>query len=201
MTLDTVVSRTAESEPCVVFGTVSEGINSFLELHVALIRRLAQRVARPPLNSDDIAQDVLAALLRWHRQGAFQPEKIENPEAYLRVVIRNAAAREARRARTEAPTQQADTGELVDALLGAAAPPHCESTYADQAIEARALLERLKASLPARDAVAFALLVEDGLTVEQVATSLGTTPNNVYQMRHRIRSRAREMLDAVRESV
>jgi len=174
---------------------VSESINSFLELHVALIRRLAQKSARPPIHSDDVAQEVVTALLRWHQQGAFEPDKLENPEAYLRVVIRNAAAREARRVRAESPAR----GELVDDWGSAGAPPDYQATFADQALEARTLLERLKASLAPRDALAFALLVEDGMSVEQVALSLGTTSNNVYQIRHRIRSRARELLDAARD--
>ena len=184
----------------VVCGAVSEGINSFLELHVALIRQLARKVARPPLHADDVAQEVMAALLRWNQQGAFEPDKLQNPEAYLRVVVRNAVAREARRARAESPARQADTGEPFDDAAAGAAPSY-QPTFADQALEARALLERLKASLAPRDSLAFALLVEDGLSLDQVASSLGTTRNNVYQMQHRIRSRARELLDAERERV
>ncbi len=178
---------------------VSEGINGFLELHAALIRRLARKVARPPVHSDDVAQEVMAALLRWYQQGAFEPEKLQNPEAYLRVVVRNAVAREARRVRAESPTRRGDAGEQSEDIAGFAAPPAYQATFADQALEARALFERLKASLAPRDSLVFALLVEDGLSLDQVAATLGTTMNNVYQIQHRIRSRARELLDAERE--
>lgn len=178
---------------------VEQSINSFIELHAALIQRLARKATRPPLLSDDVAQEVMAALLRWHRNGAFAPEKVENPEAYLRVVIRNAVSRAARRARVESPAQPREPKELEGDLSAGSSPPPYQSTFADQALEARALLDRLKASLAPRDALAFALLVEDEMTVDQVAASLGTTPNNIYQIRHRIRCRARELLDASRE--
>lgn len=172
-------------------------INQFLEVHSALIRRLARQTARPPLNGEDVAQDVMVALLRWHEQGSFDPKRVENVEAYLRVVVRNAASRVSRRAYSEMPGRAASPTEELEPP----GPPAYEPTFAHEALEARALLDRLKASLAPRDALAFALLVEDGLDLHQVAAALGTSVNNVYQMRHRIRTRARELLDRSRNQV
>jgi RNA polymerase sigma factor (sigma-70 family) len=168
---------------------VGQSVNLFLEMHAALVLRLARKLARPPLSAEDVAQEAASSLLRWHRQGAFEPEKVENVEAYLRVVVRNVASREARRVRELSPALDRNVGGLSPEQ------PAYQAAFGEEELEARALLERLKASLRPRDALVFALLVEDGLTMDEVAETLGTTMNNVYQIRHRIRSRARELLD------
>jgi DNA-directed RNA polymerase specialized sigma24 family protein len=82
----------------------------------------------------------------------------------------------------------AERVELVDADE----VPSPEQLTAD-ALTARRTLNALKQKLRPRDAVAFALLVEDGLSIEETAAALGATTNNVYQMRHRILAAAREL--------
>ena len=114
--------------------------------------------------------------------------RIENVEAYLRVVVRNAAHRA--RAKGKRGGELARDGEIEAAadrseVLDADRPLNPEE-MTQRANDARKRLDAVKARLRPRDAVAFALLVEDGLSIEEVAKSLGTTANNVYQMRHRI---------------
>ncbi|HET9955276.1 MAG TPA: sigma-70 family RNA polymerase sigma factor, partial [Polyangiaceae bacterium] len=174
------------------------GMNTFLEAHAALIVRLARRVARPPTHPEDIAQEAIASLLRWHREKGFDPEKIGNAEAYLRVVVRNTAAQAARRFRGEVPAP--DRGSHAT-QADETRPPDYSIRFADEALHARALLEQLKQRLRPREAVVLALLIEDEMSPDQVAQSLGMTMNNLYQIRHRIRAAARELLDASAQGV
>lgn len=161
-------------------------MRSFLQLHAAFIARLARFEARPPADPNDVAQEVVASLLKQHAAAKFDPAKLENPEAYLRVVVRNSA----RAARARAAREHAEGDDRLDEVPASGRTP--EDVTRD-AIDTRKLLERVKERLRPRDAVAFALLVEDGLDIEDVAKAMGTTTNNVYQMRHRILAVAREV--------
>ncbi len=161
-------------------------MRSFLEVHAPLICRLARLSVRVPSDANDVAQDVMASLLKQHAEGRFDPHRIENAEAFLRVVVRN-------RARTAGVRASRAHGDGDDDLEGVptSAPTPEEAT--GEARDARRFLERIKSRLRPRDALAFALLVEDGLEIESVAQAMGTTANNVYQMRHRILAVSREV--------
>src|SRR5262249_29222434 len=136
------------------------------------------------------------ALLRMYAAGTFDPARVENPEAYLRVAVRHAVHR-ARRRRAIVE-RLADDGDVSEATADGArldaepAPdPHAPPRRAH---DARLTLDALRRQLRPRDALVLGLLVEDGLDIEEVAAKLGTTLNNVYQMRHRILTAAREIL-------
>lgn len=167
-------------------------MRAFLEAHAPLILRLARTYApRGGADPRDVAQNVMLALIRWNNSGSFKPDTLESPEAYLRVVVRNAALRSARkRGVGEQVSAEGDIESISDAH--ADRPPTPEE-LTREAIDKRRWLEQIKAKLRPRDAVAFSLLVEDGLAIEDVAKALGTTPNNVYQMRHRILTAVREL--------
>ena len=154
-------------------------MRSFLEVHAPLIWRLALGNVRVASDAHDVAQDVMASLLKQHAEGRLDPASIENPEAFLRVVVRNAA----RTAGTRASRVRSDGDEQLHEVPTSQPTPE-EATR--DALDARQLIERLKGRLRPRDALAFGLLVEDGLGIEDVAKAMGTTTNNVYQMRHRI---------------
>lgn len=161
-------------------------MRAFLEVHAPLIWRLARREVRGPSDGSDVAQEVMANLLKLHAEGRFDPTKIENVEAYLRIVVRNAVRAAGARATR-------DRGDGDEALAEVAAPSPSPEDATREAIDERRFIERLKARLRPRDALAFAMLVEDGLDIEDVATAMGTTANNVYQMRHRILAASREL--------
>jgi RNA polymerase sigma factor (sigma-70 family) len=171
-------------------------MREFLQTHAALIQRLARGAVpgRRGLDPQDVAQEVVLTLLRSHRAGAFDPARVENPEGYLRVVVANATRRAHSRKRGDAVAEDAELAEMAEeaAKRGPDSTPSIEE-LTQRALDARRRIEELKAMLRPRDAVAFALLVEDGLSIEEAAATLGTTANNVYQMRHRILTAAREL--------
>lgn len=161
-------------------------MRAFLELHAPLIWRLARGAVRVPSDAGDVAQQVMASLLEQHAQGRFDPTRIENAEGYLRVVVRNAVRAAGARA-----TRDRGAGDEALADVAATSPTPEEATR--EALDARRFLERLKERLRPRDALAFAMLIEDGLDIDDIATAMGTTANNVYQMRHRILAASRAL--------
>jgi len=174
-------------------------MRAFLDDYAAMILGLARSVVRArneSIEPEDVAQEVIATLLQLHRAGRFDPARIEHVEAYLRTVVRHAASRaRTRRKLVESLVADGDLSQVAEeaARLDAESTPTPEE-ITKRAHDARHLLETLKARLRPRDALAFSLLVEDGLGIDEVARALGTTANNVYQMRHRIVTAAREIL-------
>jgi RNA polymerase sigma factor (sigma-70 family) len=175
-------------------------MRAFLDAHAAVILRLARGVVRErgdTVEPEDVAQEVIARLIHLNRSGTFDPAVIENPEAYLRVAVRHAAHRaRTRRSALERVASEGDASSLADELhrLDEEPAPTPEEATA-QALDRRRAIEALKARLRPRDAAAFALLIEEGLDIAEVAARLGTSANNVYQMRHRILAAARELAD------
>jgi RNA polymerase sigma factor (sigma-70 family) len=161
-------------------------MRAFLEVHAPLIWRLARGQVRVATDAGDVAQAVMTSLLEQHAEGRLDPKKIENAEAYLRIVVRNAV-----RAAGAKNTRDRGAGDAALAEIAAPSPSPEEATRA--AVDERRFVERLKERLRPRDALAFALLVEDGLDIEEVAVAMGTTANNVYQMRHRILAASRTL--------
>jgi RNA polymerase sigma factor (sigma-70 family) len=161
-------------------------MRAFLELHAPLIWRLARSQVRVAADASDVAQAVMTSLLEQHAQGRIDPKRIENAEAYLRVVVRNAV-------RSAGARNTRDRGAGDDALADIAAPTPSPEEATREAVDERRFVQRLKERLRPRDALAFALLIEDGLDIDEVATALGTTANNVYQMRHRILAASRAL--------
>ncbi|MFZ5892403.1 MAG: sigma-70 family RNA polymerase sigma factor [Myxococcota bacterium] len=172
-------------------------MREFLDTYAALIVRYSRAElgnGRRSLEAGDVAHEVIESLLRLHREGSFDPRALERPEAYLRVVVRRAAQRARLRSRRAG---EVAAKEAVDELaerseLGVVDDVPTPEQLTGDALDARYTLTALKQKLRPRDAAAFALLVEDGLSIEETAAALGTTPNNVYQMRHRILAVARE---------
>jgi|GEM_PF-2869451 len=170
-------------------------VRPFLEAHAALILRLAKTTVGPhePASADDVANEVVVSLLRAASKGTFSPDRVENAEAYLRIVVRHAAHRARTRSRSYGEVaREGDVAEIEREAPSSGRLPDPE-TLTRRAHDARKTLEAIKAKLRPRDAVAFALLVEEGLDIDEVARALGTTTNNVYQMRHRILAVARAM--------
>src|SRR5262249_44445379 len=164
--------RWAGRKLCHIFrGRFGGAVDAFLEAHAALILRLARSFAKAgnPIDANDVAQEVLVSLLHADRSGSFDPARLTSVEGYLRVVVRNAVQRGgARGARSGRPGLERD---VADAELATAAPSPEEVT--EHALDARRKLEALKGLLRPRDAIACAMLVEDGMSIEEVARALG----------------------------
>jgi RNA polymerase sigma factor (sigma-70 family) len=170
-------------------------MRSFLAAHAALLLRLARGATRPGdrIEPEDVANEAVAALLGAAERGTLVASDIANAEAYLRIVVRHAAMRaRTRRSAGERPSAEDDDLDGVVERFGGEADPNPEEATA-RALDARKTLDAIKAKLRPRDAVAFALMVEDGQSIDEVAASLGTTANNVYQMRFRILEVVREI--------
>jgi RNA polymerase sigma factor (sigma-70 family) len=166
-------------------------VHVFLSAHGALIHRLACELVRRGDGRHyalDVEQEVLTALLLLSRKGRFRPERVEHPAAYLRAVVR----RTARRALVCATRESlAPAPEEVKADSERFPTPEAATLRADTA---RRTLQDLKSELRPRDAMVFALLIEEGLDIGEVADRLGCTRNNVYQIRHRILAAAKRLL-------
>lgn len=169
-------------------------IGRFLEEHAPRIRRLANamlRGRRHGVDAVDIAHDVMVTLMQLSARGTFDPARLESVEAYLRAVVRNAARRACSRRRSlEQVLDDGDVSRLADESAGALAPEDSSG----EAIDDRRWLTALATRLRPRDLVAFRLLVAEGRAIEDVARTLGTTTNNVYQMRHRILTTAKLLM-------
>lgn len=162
--------------------------DGFVEAHVGRIDRLARAIARD--DAPDVAQDVALSLLRVARRGQLDPARIEHVEAYLRVAVRN-RTRRARAHLREHLALDGDVAALADAHgRGAHEEPERSGAWA---LDRSRTAERLHARLRPRDAQAFALMVREGLAIDEVAQALGVTTNHVHQMRHRILGEARRM--------
>lgn len=156
----------------------------FLDTHAALILRLSRSATREAreqgeaVDASDVAHEVMVTLLRLHRAGGFDPERVENVEGYLSALVRSTAERARKR-----------TG-VAHVLDGS--PKHQD--VARREAEARQALEALKASLGPRDALVLALFAEEGLGADEVATHLGATLRDVASVRDRILAAGRHVL-------
>jgi RNA polymerase sigma factor (sigma-70 family) len=174
-------ARTGEA-PRLGYGFVAE--------QAARIDRLARAVARTGDRDEarDVAQDVALSLLRVARRGHLDPARIEHVEAYLRVAVRN-GARRARARRREELLHDGDVDALAERTHGEQASEHTGAL----GLEVRRTAARLRDRLRPRDAQAFALMIHEGMAIDEVARTLGTTTNHVHQMRHRILGEAKRL--------
>jgi DNA-directed RNA polymerase specialized sigma24 family protein len=112
------------------------------------------------------------------------------------VIVRNAARRACLRVRRGGVlTAEGSADALDEAASTSHAHAGSESSPEDivhHTRDARRTLDELKERLRPREVAALSLLCEGGLSIEEVAATLRTTANNVYQMRHRILVAARE---------
>lgn len=167
-------------------------MHTFVENHTRFIYTAAARVARRHgLDAHDVAHDAIAALLHLHAIGSFDPGQIRERERYLRTVVRNTAHKTARRAHRHVPAS-----DRLEPLIDEDAP----SPAVEDSIDARSWLVVLKQRLRPREADAFALLIDEDQPIAEIAAALSTNPNNVYQMRHRVRTAARTLERELRAS-
>lgn len=163
----------------------------FVAEQAGRIDRLARAVSRGGALDEarDVAQEVALSLLRVAHRGHLDPARIEHVEAYLRVAVRN-GTRRARARRREELLHDGDVDALAEAR---AAGEHASEHGAAIGLDRRRTAARLHARLRPRDAQAFALMIHEGLAIDEVARTLGTTTNHVHQMRHRILGEARKL--------
>lgn len=161
-------------------------IHAFVERHSVLIYAAAANAARRhALDPHDVAHDAITALLHLHAKGTFDPASLREDERYLRAVVRNTALRASRHGRRHVPSS-----DRLEPLLEAHSP---EPPAMHDRLDARTCLTTLTERLRPRDALAFDLLIDEEQGVAEIAHALETNANNVYQMRHRVRTAARAL--------
>lgn len=114
---------------------------------------------------DDVAQEVFLRLLRYERS-----ELVEFPQAYLFKTASNVVAEWAIRANVARPHGAA----WLEAL---AADQQPEGTVSQHLAQGR--IKRVVSALPARQREVLKLRFDSGLSTDEIAGRLGTTPRSV----------------------
>lgn len=162
-------------------GLSPEGLEELVASHGALIYRLAAAIVHDHALAEDVVQDVI--IKAWH---SLPTQGGDVTTRWLRTVTRNTAIDLLRRRRFDDFTRE----------------PHSHTSRepsTDRIVESRQHLEALWAALAGLDPDARTMLVlheTEGLTYDEVADLLGTTPSAVkaklYRARHTLRQQLKE---------
>lgn len=173
-------------------------MQEFLTEHRALVLKHARahvKTSQDKVPAEDVARELELVLLQLHKTKGLEAADIPSPEGYIRSLVLHAAHRAKRRRTLIEQISAGDDLQAVGEDLTAldADLPDLPSPITQEAREAFETLEKLKAKLSARDALIFALLVEDELGVEGVARVLSTPLSDVVSARERILRAAAEL--------
>lgn len=154
------------------------------------LRRFIRRLIGSPVVAEDLVQDVFLAFLR--RDALSHPV---NSPAYLTRIARNLAVDHLRREQTRARySEQVDNAEALA----------CDQPLPDTIVQGRqelAALLRVIDELPTKCRVVFLLSREHGLTMKQIAESLGITEKTVEKHLMRAMVDCRRALQAIGRNV
>lgn len=151
-----------------------------------LILRFARSRGLQPADAEDVHQAVLVGLARTLPAFVYRPE-LGRFRDYLGTVVRNAVLRHLR--------GQESRPELLSSVDAGSVPPEGEAAWDEewQLHHLRRAMEKLRVTFhPASVAMFDDLLV--GLGVEQVAARHGTSVENVYKVKQRVRDRLQELV-------
>jgi RNA polymerase sigma factor (sigma-70 family) len=150
-------------------GAVS--FDAFCSRELDWARRLAFVLTGSRDAADDIAQESFARICRHY-------DRLDNPRAYLRVVIVNLGRRRKRTLERDRPL-----GEAPDIAARAVSP---------EAVEVLDLIDRL----PSRQRAVLVLRYFEGLSELEIASVLSCRPGTVKSLAARALSRLRKELDS-----
>jgi RNA polymerase sigma-70 factor (ECF subfamily) len=184
--LDQAMDRYAQGQEA-AFAVLYAGLE-------AKLRAFLTRLTGAPSVADDLLQETF---MRIHRaRGGFESGSAVVPWAY--AIARNAWLDHVRsakvRAKIHAPAVD-DSAKLADPVTG----PDADSEQAAIARETAALVESVLARLPAAQREAFILLRYEGMSVQDAAEVLGSTPTAVKLRAFRAYEALREALKRERE--
>lgn len=156
--------------------------------HEALVLRLALRLLGEMEDAKDAAQDVFVRLYKY--LGGVDEERDLAPWLYRTTVnvCRDAGARRSRRA--------ALSLDDPDSVPGEPAAPHDPVERVWRAQEATRVIEALR-RLPERERSVLILRDVEGLSTEEVAHAVGSTPTTVRSQVSKARVRLKKMLEGV----
>jgi RNA polymerase sigma-70 factor (ECF subfamily) len=171
--------------------------SAFASLYQALgpkLRAFLFRLAgRSPI-ADDLLQETF---MRMHRaRGSFAPGAAVVPWAY--AIARNAWLDHVRSARVRGRTFERDSEG--DASPEASTGPDADAEKVAIARETAARVQRVLAALPPTQREAFVLLRYEGMSVDQAAEILGSTPTAVKLRAFRAYEALREALGTKRSA-
>ena len=181
VSLDATMDRYAQGDES-AFARLYEGLGPKLRL---FLLRLAGRSAV----ADDLLQDTF---MRIHRaRGSFQPGAPVLPWAY--AIARNTWLDHVRSAKVRGKSLDHESGD-GETSREPATGPEADAEKAAIAQETAALIHRVLDGLPANQREAFVLLRYEGLSVQQAAEILGSTPAAVKLRAFRAYEALREAL-------
>jgi RNA polymerase sigma-70 factor (ECF subfamily) len=184
VSLDRAMDRYAQGDES-AFSSLYQGLGPKLR---GFLFRLA---GRSPI-ADDLLQETF---MRMHRaRGSFEPGAAVVPWAY--AIARNAWLDHLRAARARLKTVDRDTesGEPPEPPTG----PEADAEKAAIARETAALVQSVLDRLPSTQREAFVLLRYEGMSVDQAAEILGSTPTAVKLRAFRAYEALREALGTSR---
>jgi DNA-directed RNA polymerase specialized sigma24 family protein len=175
---------------------IEEAVRSFVEEHRELILKRARAFVRAQgetVTVENVAREMELVVVQLASKGASFDEATA-PEAYLRSIARFATGRARRRHKLVQQIAAGDDlramSEDLAALDGDLPPPPCAPSA--DAMRARDALEGVKSVLSARDALVFALWIEDDIDPAEIARTLSASEAEVRDACALIIERARE---------
>jgi RNA polymerase sigma factor (sigma-70 family) len=163
-----------------------------VELYTPLIRGWAERLNVRGADADDLVQEVMAVVVRRFPEFV-HPEKPGAFRGWLRAIAAN-CARTMWRSRKVNPVVPGGTdfGSYL-ARLEDPTDDFARGWEREHDLHiTRKMLDRIKPDFEERTWRMFARFVLDGLSAEEVAAELGTSPNAVYIAKSRVMARLRE---------
>ena len=175
-----------------------QDLQNFLNEHGALVLKHARthvRVHGEKIAAEDVAREMELILRQLAERKGVTASSIESADSYLRAIVLHAARRAKRR---HTLIQQIAAGDDLQAIsddLGAldADLPEPPAPRTAESIAARKILDELKGKLAPRDALVFALVIEDDTSIEDASRVIAMPPSEVAAARDRILRAAEAM--------
>ena len=165
--LDEAMNRYAQGEQAafaILYGGLEQKLRAFLT-----------RLTGAPVVADDLLQETF---MRIHRaRGSFDPSAAVVPWAY--AIARNAWLDHVRAAKVRGDTTRAKSNDDAATPLEATTGPDADSEQVAIARQTAALVESVLGKLAPAQREAFVLLRYEGMSVEDAAAVLGSTPTAV----------------------
>jgi RNA polymerase sigma factor (sigma-70 family) len=163
------------------------------------IAGFARSMGVAPLDAEDVAQETLSAFAQAYRAGAYDPGR-GRLSSWLFGIAHNQILRQRRRdARPDRPLPTRDEGpEFWEDLPDEKAATRHWDRHWERFVIADCL-RRVREEFPADSYRAFAMIVEESLSPAEAARALGVPVRFVYNAKHRILRRVRELRAEIEE--
>lgn len=166
-------------------------MREFVTEHRALLSKHARiyvRANAEKIPAEDVAREIELIVTQLSKERGLTSAQVKSPDAFIRAVVRHAAGRAKRRRKL---IEQVAAGDDLQAFTDDLSAldrdlPELEFASTPKSSSARATLDGVKNALKPRDALVFALLVEDDATAEDVARMLTMPLSEVHEARKRI---------------